>query len=538
MKKVFYILINFIILNLILSCSFIALESPSNVNSYVDNIKALKQQAAGRVDRNSKFYATSIEFTGDPDKDFGTNRLLYLDKDNDSTSELGNATKKYHEIVEIYMAINDEYLYLGLKSPEKPEGVDPRYAGACYIFIDNGLPGPLLQKLNGEGLNKAGITGEFYFLDDAGFVCYGERKFSYFIKNYRPQDNDMNVYNFRTGVVDKKKASTGAVTWPFYARNSVTEVAIPLNEIFGSDVTNITDFYLAFRIDDATAADAMGKKDDPNAIAVDWVPEQGEDNENVYGTKLINWLKVNPKTGISIEKNYAPPKISISTNLPNFVGVKLLRNNYSNFGNNYYIYGDIDFSTEKYYYYYVDVKVMNSFSTNTFRASLYNNNSNWSAVIKVSSGNKGLDNYIKAVAIGVVEQNTVISESEEIIVTSYIPAPILTINTNNPWYEKKMGANPLFIISNTNYFDVNGTVNFDNSDYFFTLMDAYKIIITNNVTNKIFYKENVQFNKTNWNASFPIDPNPVITNRFYIRALGYTMNQFVTNEISFYLISK
>ncbi len=266
------------------------------------------------VNVNSDYYTGSIYFSGDLENDFGPNRVLVKDGVKDAKSGNGTATKQYHDITNVYIAYDFFYLYLGMRSPGLPEddGVDVRFAGASYIFINNGWTtndtwnsySNSIWVLDNTGIADRGITGTVGSFEEMGIITTNgntstaylatNQGISLFVKHYRPVERDAHVYNFASGTVEHTTftASGDSESWPFYGQNSVTEVAIPLRSIFGPNITNIpATFYIAFRVDDATTADAMGLLSDANATAVDWVPDQGK-GAAAYDIYLTNWIAV------------------------------------------------------------------------------------------------------------------------------------------------------------------------------------------------------------------------------------------------------
>jgi hypothetical protein len=231
---------------------------------------------------NQYFTEAAIKFTGNPDQDFG-NSYLFLNKSDGGT---------WKKVNKVYVAYSRKFLFIGHKnSVDAPDAPDYWLRGAFYIFIDNGITNG-----NGsKGMKKlengdSGIAGQFDQFDDARIATVGDRKFSVFIKHYRPYaqaaptGEDIKIYRMINGVVEKvaMKAGSGTLSWPRYLTNGVTEIQIPWSFIFGDNPEYIPDkIYLEFRIDDAANGD--------------WFKE-ADFGTNVATTNIIsNWLELNIK---------------------------------------------------------------------------------------------------------------------------------------------------------------------------------------------------------------------------------------------------
>lgn len=274
-------------------CAFLANESITDLPAAFD------------VNTNSPYFVDiekeTMMFTGDPTADFGSNRVLIDDPVDDSTNVTvgGVVTTNFHEITKVYMAYTKNNLYLGFKSPSYPDGTTWSLynAGGSYIFIDNGITegeyskGPVL--LTSSGLQEAGISGELGNFDQVGNKSTNGRKFTMFVKHYRPVTKDMISYHFATGAVRKEIfSSSSTVGWATITTNSVTEIQIPLRYIFGNAATNIPTFYLIFKVDGALAENNVGADQVTNAGSVDFAPF----NPLTSGAFLTNWIAISNLT--------------------------------------------------------------------------------------------------------------------------------------------------------------------------------------------------------------------------------------------------
>lgn len=306
MKKLCLLIIGIVFLGIaITSCAIFNIES----TEYVDYV--LSQTKPVAIDTNSPFYAAGgIVFTGDPATDFGANRVLIADPDDDSKSDQGTPVdKKYHEVANVYFAIDEYKIYFGHKTPEYADGSpDSKYYNAgYYMFIDNGVyDGDYsegIKTVNAGGLAAAGVSGTLDMFDDSGVTLTNQTnaamlnmKISLLLKHYRVVLRDMKTYRFATGAVDKANFTSAADTksWAAVTTNAITEIAIPISYLFG-DITEMPDFYVAFRCDDATTAaniDGGAGTGYPNATAVDWAPEQNVAASPTNGITLTNWIAI------------------------------------------------------------------------------------------------------------------------------------------------------------------------------------------------------------------------------------------------------
>jgi hypothetical protein len=231
---------------------------------------------------NQYFSESTIKFTGNPDQDFGSS-YLFLDKDDGGT---------WKKVNKVYVAYSRKFLFIGHKnSVDSPDAPDYWLRGAFYIFIDNGITngnGSKGMKILDDG--DSGVTGSFDFLDNVRTGTIGNRKFSVYIKHYRPYaqaaptGEDIKIYRMINGVLEKvaMKAGSGDLSWPRYLTNGVTEIQIPWSFIFGDNPEYIPDkIYLEFRIDDAAGSTKFTEADFGN---------------NVTTTNIIsNWLELNIK---------------------------------------------------------------------------------------------------------------------------------------------------------------------------------------------------------------------------------------------------
>lgn len=231
---------------------------------------------------NAYYSPKAIKFTGNPDADFGAS-YKFLDKSD------GGTWKKLNTV---YVAYTKRFLFIGHKNTvdaDDPPGYLKR--GAFYVFIDNNITNGRgsrgMKKLaNGD----SGITGSFDFLDDVQVSTVGDRKFSVFIKHYRPYKyseptgENMKAYRFINGTIEKeaKVGLGGGLAWSRYITNNVTEIAIPWSFIFGDNPEYIPDrIYLEFRVDDG-AGGAYFKESDFGT--------------NVTTTNVVsNWLELKIK---------------------------------------------------------------------------------------------------------------------------------------------------------------------------------------------------------------------------------------------------
>jgi len=231
---------------------------------------------------NQYFSESTIQFTGNPDLDFGSS-YLFLNKDDGGT---------WKKVNKVYVRYTKKFLIIGHKNTVDSSDA-PGYLlrGAFYIFIDNGIT-------NGNGskgmkcldTGDSGISGQFDSFDNVRTATVGDRKFSVYIKHYRPYrygeptGENFKAYRMINGIIEKEAVvgSAGGLSWPRYLTNGVTEIQIPWSFIFGNNPEYIPDkIYLEFRIDDA----AFG----------DWF--KGADfGTNVTTTNIIsNWLELNIK---------------------------------------------------------------------------------------------------------------------------------------------------------------------------------------------------------------------------------------------------
>lgn len=242
MKKVMFLGLIFSVIMLLGGCAFLLTEN-------VDLSKL--PQPIDLSESNPFFTAQAIKFTGDPSVDFGV-AYKFLDKGDGGT---------WQKINVVYVAYTKRFLFIGHKNTvdaNDPPGYLDR--GAFYIFIDNNITNGngskgMKQLKNGD----SGITGSFDFLDDVQISTIGDRKFSVFIKHYRPYQyseptgENFKAYRFINGSIEKeaKVGLGGGLAWSRYITNNVTEIAIPWSFIFGDDPAYIPDkIYLEFRIDD------------------------------------------------------------------------------------------------------------------------------------------------------------------------------------------------------------------------------------------------------------------------------------------------
>ncbi len=231
---------------------------------------------------NQYFTEVAIKFTGNPDSDFGRS-YLFLDKDDGGTWKALN---------KVYVAYSKKFLFIGHKNTvDADDAPDYLNRGAFYIFIDNGITNG-----NGsKGMKKlkngdSGVTGAFDFLDDVGIETIGNRKFSVYIKHYRPYKyaeptgENFKAYRMINGVIEKESVvgNSGGLSWVRYITNNVTEIAIPWSFIFGNNPEYIPDkIYIEFRIDDGAAGTRFGEADF---------------GTNVTTTNIIsNWLELSIK---------------------------------------------------------------------------------------------------------------------------------------------------------------------------------------------------------------------------------------------------
>jgi len=231
---------------------------------------------------NQYFSESTIQFTGNPDLDFGSS-YLFLNKDDGGT---------WKKVNKVYVRYTKKFLIIGHKNTVDSSDA-PGYLlrGAFYIFIDNGITNGSgskgMKKLNN---GDSGVTGSFDFLDDAGIQAIGNKKFSVYIKHYRPYrygeptGENFKAYRMINGIIEKEAVvgSAGGLSWPRYLTNGVTEIQIPWSFIFGNNPEYIPDkIYLEFRIDDGAAGTKFPEADF---------------GTNVTTTNIIsNWLELNIK---------------------------------------------------------------------------------------------------------------------------------------------------------------------------------------------------------------------------------------------------
>jgi len=136
----------------------------------------------------------------------------------------------------------------------------------------------------------SGIAGQFDDFDNSKIETIGDRKFSVYIKHYRPYrygeptGENFKAYRMINGVIEKEAVvgSAGGLSWPRYLTNGVTEIQIPWSFIFGNNPEYIPDkIYLEFRIDDGAAGTRFAEADF---------------GTNVTTTNIISdWLELNIK---------------------------------------------------------------------------------------------------------------------------------------------------------------------------------------------------------------------------------------------------
>ncbi|MEN2998371.1 MAG: hypothetical protein ABDH28_04990 [Brevinematia bacterium] len=270
MRRGIFVFVSIIFLG---SCAFLLTES-------VDFSKL--PQPIEVSESNPFFTPTAIKFTGDPSVDFGSS-YVFLNKSDGGTWKALN---------KVYIAYSKRFLFIGHKNTvDANDPPDYLNRGAFYVFIDNNIT----NGKGSKGMKKlangdSGITGSFDFLDDAQISTVGDRKFSVFIKHYRPYKyaeptgENFKAYRFINGSIEKesKVGPGGGLAWNRYITNNVTEIAIPWSFIFGSDPEYIPDkIYLEFRIDDGAGGTKF---------------KESDFGTNVTTTNVVsNWLELKIK---------------------------------------------------------------------------------------------------------------------------------------------------------------------------------------------------------------------------------------------------
>jgi hypothetical protein len=283
MKKIYILFYVFTLVAAMLfsACGFITISEVD-----LDNFPPEMQ-----VDTTSvNFTELAINLTGDPERDFAGYMVDDL---------TGSMFPPSADIEKIYIAFSRKFLFIGHRTTDL--GTDPYFdRGAFYIFIDNGMTNTDefpraskgVKRLDATGLNNAGISGSFRFLDDIGtrIPTEGPRKFSLYAKNYRTpyysKGPDFVMYRFMDDSVSYEliRGATATVGWPYFLEDNVTEIAIPWDHIYpdmGPDKLPKY-IYLAFHVNDAAAGKYF--------TTSEWAPA-GQDTSGTADF-ITNWYQV------------------------------------------------------------------------------------------------------------------------------------------------------------------------------------------------------------------------------------------------------